>query len=100
MNSKLLSVAALGIASLAAAQSPLNVVPIAPVGYFGWNTPPAVHTNLFNLAVTTPITLQAIATPLLTPVGIVGQLEMWLTNPGTTTYVGNETNQAVWSLAA
>jgi hypothetical protein len=100
MNSTLFSVAALGVASLVGAQSPLTVVPVAPVGYFGWNTPPPIHTNLFNLAVSTQVTLQAISTPLLTPVGVVGQLEVWLTNPGTTTYVGNEMNQAVWHLAA
>jgi hypothetical protein len=100
MNSTLLSVAALGVASLVTAQSPLNVAPVAPVGYYGWNTPPPIHTNLFNLTVSTQVTLQAISTPLLTPVGVVGHLEVWLTNAGTTTYVGNETNQAVWHLAA
>ncbi len=84
----------------ASAQSPLNVYPIAPVGYFGWNTPPAIHTNLMNIAVASQITLQALATPLLTPVGQTGTLEIWLTNPGITTYVGSETIAANWTLAA
>ncbi len=100
MNPKLLSLAALTVSAIVSAQSPLSVFPVAPVGYYGWNAPPATHTNLFDLTVNTPITLQAISTPLLTPVGVTGTLEVWLTTAGTTTYVGNHQNQAVWALAA
>ena len=100
MTLKTLPLAAVGLCATLAAQSPFNYYPVAPVGYFGWNVPPAIHTNLFDLTVASQITLQAIATPLLTPTGVTGTLEVWLTNPGTTTYVGNQQNQAVWSLAA
>ena len=82
------------------AQSPLVCNPLAPVAYYGWNTPPAVHTTMKNLTVTSQVTLQAIATPLLSPVGQVGTLEVWLTNTGITTYVGNETIAANWTMVA
>lgn len=95
-----LGIAAIGLCTALGAQSPLDVFPIAPVAYYGWNTPPAIHTNMFDLTVASQITLQAIATPLLTAAGTTGTLEVWLTNPGTTTYVGNQQNQAVWSLRA
>lgn len=94
------SLAAASLCVAAVAQSPLVVLPVAPVGYYGWNTPATSHQNFFNLTVTSQVTLQAIATPLLAPVGQIGQLEVYLTNPGITTYVGSETNAANWTLAS
>ncbi|MEO6597454.1 MAG: hypothetical protein ABIP94_22145, partial [Planctomycetota bacterium] len=92
--------AAASLCAVVGAQSPLVVLPVAPVGYFGWTTPAVSHQNFFNLTVTTPVTLQAISTPILSPVGQVGQLQVYLTNTGITTYVGNETNMANWTLVA
>jgi hypothetical protein len=97
---KILASAGLVLCALAGAQSPLNVVPVAPVGYFGWNTPPPISTTLLNINVLQQITLQAIQTPVLSAVGTLGTLEIWLTNPGITTYVGSETTATNWSLAA
>src|SRR5262245_2819323 len=97
---KILATAGLALCAFAGAQSPLVVAPVAPVGYFGWNTPPPISTTLLNINVLQQVTLQAIQTPVLSAVGVVGTLEVWLTNPGITTYVGSETTQANWSLAA
>jgi hypothetical protein len=97
--SPLAALTAVGASALLSAQSPLDVFPTG-AAYYGWNTPPPIHTNLFDLTVTNQVTLQAISTPLLTPVGVTGNIEVWLTNPGTTTYVGNHLNQAVWSMVA
>jgi hypothetical protein len=94
------SLVAAALCAVASAQSPLNCFPVQPAGYFGWNTPPPITTNLFNLTVSSQVTLQALSTPLLTAVGTTGTLEVWLTNPGITTYVGNETNPASWTQAA
>lgn len=99
MKTNLFALAGISFTALLGAQSPLDVFPTG-AGTFGWNTPPAIHTNLFDLTVASTVTLQAIATPLLSPLGTVGTLEVWLTNPGTTTYVGNQANQGLWSLAA
>ena len=60
------------------AQSPLNVFPVASVGYYGWNTPPPITSVMFNLNVTSQVTLQAISTLLSTPVGQEGTLEFWV----------------------
>ncbi|MBM3973162.1 MAG: hypothetical protein FJ301_03570 [Planctomycetes bacterium] len=98
MNLNLVSVAAFACGALLSAQSPLNVYPVAPVGYYGWNAPPAIHSHMFDLTVTSQVTLQAINTPLLSPLGQQGTFEVWLTNPGITTYVGSETNSANWTL--
>lgn len=98
MNIKFLSLAAVSCGAVLSAQSPLNVYPAAPVGYYGWNTAPAIHSNMFDLTVTSQVTLQAINTPLLSPLGQQGTFEVWLTNPGVTTYVGSETNSANWTL--
>ncbi|HEX6812086.1 MAG TPA: hypothetical protein VF384_10725 [Planctomycetota bacterium] len=85
---------------MVSAQSPLVCNPAAPVAYFGWNTPPPITSIMFNLTVSAPITLQALQVPLLTPLGTAGQLQVWLTNPGTTTYVGSEQVAANWSQVA
>ena len=100
MNTSLSLSVALAFGAALAAQSPLNVYPVAPVGYYGWNTPPPIHSNMFDLTVTNQVTLQAINTPLLSPIGQQGTFEVWLTNPGITTYVGNELNAANWTLAS
>ncbi|MBM3960331.1 MAG: hypothetical protein FJ306_00270 [Planctomycetes bacterium] len=100
MKSSLPFASALALGAALAAQSPLDVFPVAPLGYYGWNTPPPITSIMFDLNVTQPVTLQAVSTLLSTPVGVVGSLEIWLTNPGITTYVGNEQTQANWSLAA
>jgi hypothetical protein len=100
MKSSLPFATALALGAALAAQSPLNVFPVAPVGYYGWNTAPAIHSNMFNLTVTNQVTLQAINTPLLSPIGQQGTFEVWLTNPGITTYVGNELTAANWTLAS
>lgn len=100
MNTSLSLSVALAFGAALAAQSPLNVYPVAPVGYYGWNTPPPIHSNMFNLTVTNQVTLQAINTPLLSPIGQQGTFEVWLTNPGITTYVGNELTAANWTLAS
>lgn len=100
MNLKLASFAALACGAALSAQSPLNVYPVAPVGYYGWNAPPAIHSTMFNLTVASQVTLQALDTPLLSPVGQQGTLEIWLTNPGITTYVGSETVSSNWTQQA
>jgi len=97
---KILATAGLVLCAVASAQSPLNFFPVAPVAYYGWNTPPPISTTLLNINVLQQITLQAIQTPVYSPLGQVGTLEIWLTNPGITTYVGSETIAANWSLAA
>ena len=97
---KILATAGLVLCAVATAQSPLNVFPATPVNYYGWNTPPPISTTLLNINVLQQITLQAIQTPVQSPVGQVGSLQIWLTNPGITTYVGSEANPANWSLAA
>jgi hypothetical protein len=89
--------AAASICAVVSAQSPLAVIPVAPVGYFGYNAP-SNNTNVyFNLTVNSPVTLQAIETPLLSPAGQLGTLSVY-TCPST--HVGNELNAAAWTLAA
>jgi hypothetical protein len=88
------------VCAAAVAQSPFIYNPVAPVGYYGWNTPPPITTVMMDLAVTNQITLQAIATPLLSPLGQQGTLEVYLTNTGITTHVGNQQTAANWALAA
>jgi hypothetical protein len=79
------------------AQSPLVVNPVAPVGYFGYNTPSNNTNVFFDLTVSAPVTLQALETALLSPTGQLGTLSLY-TCP--TTHVGNELNAAAWTLAA
>jgi len=92
--------AAIACGAVLSAQSPLNVYPTGTVGYYGWNVAPATHSTMFNLTVTSQVTLQALNTPLLSPLGQQGTMEVWLTNPGITTYVGSEQNSANWTQQA
>ncbi|MCB9879573.1 MAG: hypothetical protein H6835_18415 [Planctomycetes bacterium] len=81
------------------AQSPLVVAPAAGLP-LGWTVPTTDPQIFFDLTVGTTITLQELATPLLSPVGQHGTLELWLTNPGVSTFVGHETDAAAWHLAS
>jgi hypothetical protein len=73
MNKTLSLLAALSCGAALTAQSPLNVFPVAPVGYYGWNTPPPITSVMVNMTVTSQVTLQAISTLLSTPVGVAGR---------------------------
>lgn len=97
------SFAVAGLCAVAAAQTgSLQCIPGAPsqVSYWGWTAPSPDHQTFFDLTVNSIVTLQAIRTPLLTPVGQIGTLEVWMTNPGITTYVGNMQTPANWSKVA
>lgn len=92
---------ALVIVSLTAAVHAQLSLPILPTGNaYLWNPPPTNSQVFFDMTVNTTVTFQGLTYNGYTPVGNSGSIEMWLTNTGTTTHVGNETNAAVWSLAA
>lgn len=93
------SSAAFVLGCVLGAQSPLVVAP-AGAAFFDWPVPPASAQTFFDLTVHTAVTLRSLATPLVAAVGQPGTLELWLTNPGILTHVGNETNPANWHRAA
>lgn len=100
---KLLPLALLGINVMALAQSPMVCSPSTSGtgnGIYLFNTPPPAAQMFFDLNVLTQVTLQAIRTSLFSPTGQTGQFEVWMTNPGITTHVGNETTAANWTLVA
>lgn len=90
---------AAAVAVPSAAQSPLVVAPTGGT-LLSWPVPSPNHQTFFDLTVATTITLQALSAPLLGAVGQPGTIELWLTNAGTTSYVGHEQNAARWHLAA
>ena len=97
---KLPLILVLALPAIAGAQSPLSTVQTTyPAGTtYIWTGCP--NPNLFfNLVVNTPITIQGLDVQLHAPVGPEGTVEVWITNPGTTTYVGNELNPAVWTMS-
>lgn len=87
------------LGAFAEAQSPLLVAPTGGA-FFAWPAPSPDHQSFFDLTVHAPITVQAIAAPLVSPAGQRGTIEVWLTNAGIGTFVGNETNAANWHFAA
>lgn len=86
------------LAPAAAAQLSLPILPTGN-GYL-WGPPPSNCQVFFDMTVNTTVTFQGITYTGYTPAGYSGSIDMWLTNAGTTTYVGNETNAALWSLRA
>jgi hypothetical protein len=78
------------------AQSSLNVAS-AGLTYI-WVPPPPTAGFFFDLTLNTTVTFQGVNFPTYTPVGTSMQMQMYVTNPGTTTYVGNEGNPAVWTM--
>lgn len=92
------SLFALGLAAAAQAQ---NSLPVLPTGNaFIWVPPAPSGQTYFNLTVNTTVTIQGLDFDCASPPETAGSIELWLTNPGTTTHVGNELNPAMWSLAA
>ena len=90
---------ALGFAAAVGAQSPLSTVQTTyPANsLFIWTG--CTNPNLFyNLTVSTTVTIQGLDVALDAPTGFTGTVEMWITNPGITTYVGNELNAGSWTL--
>jgi len=98
---KLPLILVLALPAIAGAQSPLSTLQTtypAATTYI-WTGCPSPNL-FFNLVVNTPITIQGFDVALNAPVGPEGTVEIWITNPGITTYVGNELNQSAWSLGA
>lgn len=94
------SAIAVSLLTLAAsAQSPLVVAP-AGGALFTWTVPATNPQTFFDLTVHTTITVQGLASPIVSPAGQQGTIELWMTNAGIATYVGNETNAASWHRAA
>jgi hypothetical protein len=97
MTPRLLA-ACLGIAAALSAQSPLNTIPTPiPTQWFLW-TGCATPNVYFNLTVNTAVTIQGLDVSLDNQPGAEGTVEVYVTNAGITTHVGNETNQANWTL--
>jgi hypothetical protein len=91
---------ALALPALAGAQSPLSTLQItypASTTYI-WTGCPSPNLY-FNLVVNTAITIQGLDVALNAPLGPEGTVEVYITNPGITTYVGNELNQSMWTLS-
>ncbi len=88
----------LALAAFANAQSSL---PVPSLGtQYIWVPPPQTATFFFDMTVNTTVTFQGLSFSTLSPVGTAGSIDMWVTNPGITTYVGNEANAAAWTLGA
>lgn len=92
-------VLALALPALAGAQSPLSTLQTTyPGGTYIWTGCPTPNLY-FNLVVNTAITIQGLDVALNAPLGPEGTVEVFVTNPGITTYVGNELNQGAWTLS-
>jgi hypothetical protein len=88
----------LALAALASAQSSL---PVTSLGLqYIWVPPPTNATFFFDMTVNTTVTFTGVGFSTITPVGQQGSMQMWVTNTGITTHVGNEANPAAWTLGA
>ncbi|HEX5054459.1 MAG TPA: hypothetical protein VFZ65_21955 [Planctomycetota bacterium] len=98
------SLLAIALATALGAQSPLTTLQATyPANsLFLWTGYPPGTNMFFNLAANTTVTIQGLDVQLdvwASPPGVVGNVEMWVTNAGITTYAGNEANMAQWTLA-
>ncbi len=90
--------AAVSLFGVVAAQSPLNTIPTpVPANWFLWTgcVEPMVF---FNLTINTTVTVQGLDVSIDNLAGFEGNVDLFVTNPGITTHVGNETNAAAWTL--
>ena len=83
------------LVGMATAQSSLSLAPAG--GQFIWVPPPTNAGFFFDLTLNTTVTFQGVSFPTYTPIGTGNGMQMWITNPGTTTHVGNEANAALWT---
>jgi hypothetical protein len=94
------ALASFALAVVASAQSLLQVNPVTGALQYLWVPAPAANPVAFfmDMTVTNPITLQGLTFPTYTPVGQSFTVEFYTTNPGITTYVGNEVTLGNWTL--
>ncbi|HEX6813823.1 MAG TPA: hypothetical protein VF384_19535 [Planctomycetota bacterium] len=95
---KLQLLLALGLPAIGLAQSPLSTLTATGSGFL-WTGCPSPNL-FFNLVVATPITIQGLDVALYEAIGLQGSVEVFVTNPGITTYVGSEAVASAWTLAA
>jgi hypothetical protein len=96
---KLLACVPLALAAVASAQS--ASLPVTSLGLqYIWVPPPTNATFFFDMVVNTTVTFTGVGFSTITPVGQQGSIQMYVTNTGITTYVGNEANAGAWTLGA
>lgn len=88
---------AMTLVAFASAQNQLAVTPVN-TGPYTWVPPPGDSACFFDLTVNTTITLQGLETASWTHPDDTMQVEVYLTTPGTTTFIGNMQNAALWQL--
>ncbi|MCU0862803.1 MAG: hypothetical protein MUC36_03335 [Planctomycetes bacterium] len=95
-----IAVASFALAVVASAQSFLQINPAIGALQYLWVPAPAANPVGFfmDMTVTNPITIQGLTFPTYTPVGKAFTVDFYTTNPGLTTYVGNEVTQGNWTL--
>lgn len=86
------------LAGAAAAQQTLPM--LSAGGQYIWVPPPTSCGFFFDITVNTTVTFQGVSFPTYTPVGSAASMQMYVTNPGLTTYVGNEAIPANWTQLA
>ena len=84
------------LAGAAAAQQTLPL--LSAGGQYIWVPPPTSCGFFFDITINTTVTFQGVSFPTYTPVGSAAGMEMWITNTGITTHVGNEAIPATWTL--
>lgn len=96
------ALASFALAAAAVAQSSLQINPGTGALQYLWVPAPAANPVGFfmNMTVTNALTIQGLSFPSYTPVGQSITVELYTTNPGISTYVGNETLQSNWTLRA
>ena len=99
-----LAFASFALVAAATAQSSLQINPNTGAGALQYLWVPGPTTNpvafFGDMTVINPITIQGLNFPSYTPVGQSITVEFYTTNPGLTTYIGNEITAANWTLRA
>ena len=96
------ALASFAFAAVASAQSFLQINPGAGALQYLWVPAPSANPVGFfmDMTVTNPITIQGLSFPSYTPVGQAITVDFYTTNTGITSYLGNETLPANWTLRA
>lgn len=88
------------LAASASAQLSLAIPPGVGALQYIWVLGPTTNTVGFfmDLTVHSTVTIQAVSFPTYTPIGRQLTFDMYVTNTGITTYVGQELSPANWTL--